>query len=47
MPLSLNKQYTKVLLVAMIAWAQKSSKSELQLESYLDFTTRAKLMTKS
>jgi hypothetical protein len=40
MPLSLNKQYNKVLLAAMITWVQELSKSELRLESYFDFTSR-------
>jgi hypothetical protein len=45
MLLSLNKQYSNVLLVAMNDWAQESSKSELRLESYVGFMTRAKLGT--
>jgi hypothetical protein len=47
MLLSLNKHNINVLLNAVITRVQELSKSELQLESYVSFTTRAKAWTKS
>jgi hypothetical protein len=43
MLLALNKQYRNLLLITTIMWAQESSNSELQLESYVSFTAKAKL----